>query len=194
MTLLLIIAAAIFTVVAAYHLVLPFLSSHEEKLRFEVLDEDLRRVEELAAKKATLLQTLRDVEFDYETEKITEADYRHLKKRYERQAIQVMRELDELHGGRGWEEAIDKELAQRLERLAAQKEAKRRDARSRNLARAESARLVNCPECGKEMEADARFCSQCGTTLAGDDSGESEDNQAPVESRALPNAGSEVAT
>lgn len=191
MTLLLIIVAAIFTLVAAYHLVLPFLSTHEESLRFEVLDEDLRRVEELAATKATLLQTLRDVEFDYETDKITEADYKALKKRYERQAVEVMRELDELHGGRGWEETIDKELAQRLEKMAAQREASNRRDRQRKPA---GAALVDCPECGKEMEANARFCSQCGTTLADDNSSATEDNQAPMESRALPNSGSEVAT
>lgn len=166
MTLLLIIAAAIFTLVTTYHLVLPFLSSHEESLRFEVLDEDLRKVEELVARKTTLLQTLRDVEFDYETSKISEDDYRDLKRRYERQAVEVMRELDNLHGGRGWEEAIDAELDRRLAKLQVDRQTDRQAEQPREAAAAQPAELVDCPDCGKEMEANARFCSQCGTTLA----------------------------
>ncbi len=186
MTLLLIIAAAIFTLVAAYHLVLPFLTTHEESLRFEVLDEDLRKVEELAARKSTLLQTLRDIEFDFETDKISEKNYKELKSRYEREAVTVMRELDELHGGRGWEETIDSELERRLDKIQAERELERAEERSTG--------MMDCPDCGKEMEADARFCSQCGATLAEDTPTTDEKDQSPMESRTLPSSGSEVAT
>jgi ribosomal protein L32 len=168
--------------------VLPFLTTHEQSLRFEVLDEDLRKVEELAARKSALLQTLRDVEFDYETGKITENDYRDLKARYEREAIEVMRELDNLHGGRGWEEAIDAELDQRVAKIRAERE--------KAPAESTSPELIDCPECGHEMQANARFCSQCGTTLADVSTSKAnkDDQTSPMESRALPNSGSEVAT
>jgi ribosomal protein L32 len=190
MTLLLIIAAAVFTLVSAYHLVMPFLSSRQDLLRFEVLDEDLRRVEELAAQKSTLLKTLRDVEFDFETGKISESDHRDLKQRYERQAVEVMRALDEIHGGRGWEQAIDAELSRRLEKIS-----QTRQTQQQHAAEASAADVAVCPDCSKEMEADARFCSQCGATI-GDDatSHEPEEKQVPVESHALPSSGSEVAT
>jgi cytochrome c-type biogenesis protein CcmH/NrfG len=196
MTLLIIIASAVFTLVAAYHLVTPFLSSRQDQLRFEVLDEDLRRIEELVARKATLLKTLRDVEFDYETNKISESDYRELKQRYERQAVEVMRDLDEIHGGRGWEETIDAELGRRLLRVKEQQAKKQAERQTeRQAERPSPASVVVCPDCSKEMEADARFCSQCGTTIAdqGDESDESK-NSAPIESHALPRSGSEVAT
>lgn len=192
MTILLIIAAAIFTVVAAYNLIAPFLASREDQLRAEVLEDDLRQVEELVARRANLLQSLRDIEFDHETGKLTDADFEHLQKRYERQAVRVMRELDDLHGGRGWESAIDEQLAERLAQIERRRQAEKAPAGPA----APAVAMIACPECGKDMESDARFCSQCGTTLnaADDEPASSDDGAAALESHAISNSGSEVAT
>jgi cytochrome c-type biogenesis protein CcmH/NrfG len=203
MTLLLIIGAAIFTLVAAYHAVTPFLSSRQDQLRFEVLDEDLRRVEELAARKSNLLKSLRDVEFDFETDKISESDYRELKQRYERQAVEVMRDLDEVHGGRGWEKTIDEELGRRLIRIKEKRQTARGSDATSQSATSSAASAAVCPDCSKEMETNARFCSQCGATMVDETdepashepaSNEAADKQAPLESHTLPTSGSEVAT
>ncbi|MFP4599185.1 MAG: zinc ribbon domain-containing protein [Persicimonas sp.] len=208
MTLLLIILAVIFTLVAAYNVVTPFLSSERDQLRFELLDEDLRRVEELASQRALLLQELRDITLDRETGKISQDNYEELKATYERQAVQVMKELNDIHGGRGWEEAIDDELERRLARFEAER------ARQGAENAEPSADFIECPECSKRLEPEARFCSRCGTNIAENDPRPADDQQvddqqvdgqqvddpladsqpASIESRALSNPGSEVAT
>ncbi len=188
MTLLLIIGAVLFTLFAIVSLLKPFVASRRDQLRYEVLHEDLRRVEALVAHESTLLQSLRELEFDHDLGKLTDEDYKDLKRRYERQAVKVMRELDELHGGRGWETAIDEQLDKRRQQLARQRQAEE----ARALSAATPA-IVDCPECGKQMDSDARFCSQCGATLP-DPSASSQDQNAGLESHAIPSSGSEVAT
>lgn len=196
MMLLLTVLAVIFTLVAAYHVVTPFLASAEDQLRFEALDEDLRRVEELVARRASLLQELRAIRLDYETDKITEEDYEESKNRFERQALGVMRELDELHGGRGWEEAIDDELAARLERLE-QEEVHNEVPDEDDGAQADLEEFIACDECGYTLEPEARFCSRCGTPLEDDTHFDDEnrvEETAAAASRPVASSGSEVAT
>jgi hypothetical protein len=190
-TLVLLIAAVLLTLVAAFHLVRPFFADRREQLRFEVLDEDLRRVEELVVRKSTLLQELRDITLDRETGKIAEEDFEDLKKHYERQAVAVMRELDELHGGRGWEAAIDEQLSERLDMMARRREA----GRPQQSEAGQEADSIDCHACGKQMEAQARFCSHCGATLAeASAAGDEDASAAQMDSRSMPTSGSKVAT
>lgn len=209
MTVLLTVFAVVFTLFAAYHVVAPFLASGEDQLRFEALDEDLRRVEELAARRATILKELRAIRLDFETGKITEEDYEEARRRHERKALKVMHELDDLHGGRGWEEAIDEQLAERLDKL----DAEEREAASAPRDDGEDA-VITCEECGKKLEPQARFCSRCGTPLQeasgetsestdGDEAGEEDEKledddaaeqPAAASSRPMTSSGSEVAT
>lgn len=164
MTPILVIIAIIFTVLMIYQMVRPFLRSQQERVRFEILDHDLRRVGELAARKAGLLESLREVEFDYKTGKLTDEDYKAAKSRYERATIKTMRALDEIHGGRGWENAVDDELTRRIN-VMHQREQAAQHAEADAQHRAKAAAQIECPECGKHLEADARFCSKCGTTI-----------------------------
>lgn len=166
MTLIMIITAAAFTLLMLYQMVTPFLKTRRDQLHFELLDHDLRRVEELAAQKTTLLKSLREVEFDHDTGKLTDEDYKELKTRYERQALKVMRAIDELHGGRGWEQAIDEQLERRIEVLRLESEVQDKAAlTSAILARDAASQRTQCAECGHQLDADARFCSRCGTTV-----------------------------
>lgn len=100
----------IFTLSAIYFAILPLLGSSVKNWRFEFLDKDLREVELLTTEKNILVKALRELEFEFQTEKIMEDDYKVFRKRYENQAIRVMKKLDQLHGGRDWEERIDKLL------------------------------------------------------------------------------------
>lgn len=196
MTVILTILAVVFTLAAAYHIVTPFLASEDDQLRFEALDEDLRRVEELASRRATLLQELRDISLDYETGKISEDVYTDLKRRYERQAVRVMRELDDLHGGRGWEEAIDEKLVERLDELEREREAAEADADRPDTAQTtvdDEPDFIECDECGKRLEPQARFCSRCGNNLS-EAPDETADEAASISSPTLPASGSEVAS
>lgn len=163
-TVLLVFIFAALTIFAIVKVVAPFLEDRDEQLRFEILDEELRQIEELVARKSVMLQSLRDIEFDYETGKLSEADYERLRKKHERQAVQVMRRLDELRGDVDLDDEIDSALEQRLRQRAGAA-----NAETETDTPDESETTLECPECGKQLEAEARFCSRCGHQLADED-------------------------
>lgn len=164
-TLFFVFVFAALTVYTLAKIVSPFLEDRREQLRFELLDEEVQQIERLVARKSVLMQSLRDIEFDHETGKLSDRDYERLKKKYERRAVRVMRDLNDLRGDADRDEEIDSALEGRLEEKAdrpTEPAADRRD---------DSAE-IDCPECGKALEPEARFCSQCGTPL--DDTTEGE--------------------
>jgi hypothetical protein len=147
---------------AGYQAIVPFLESRDRQLRFELLDRELEQIETLSARKGAILQTLKDIEFDYETGKISEDNYDRLRRRHERKALKVMRRLDELReGDDDLLDEIDGEVAERLEQLRDQQAADAPD----TATNAEPRRTLECPACGRHLEQDARFCDKCGTEI-----------------------------
>lgn len=188
MTIILIVASAFFTGLMFYKMIWPWLGQRLDDDSV-TLDDEMRQLEELVVQKALLMQNLRELEFDLELEKISQEDYVILKRRYEQQTIGVMRKLDALHGGRDWEAKIEQELIARLKALQAPEEKAPAKTKAKKTKKAkaaapvieaveaaavvveepatsqEEASLHPCPDCGKMMEVQARFCSQCGATL-----------------------------
>ena len=170
-SLILVFISAALTIFALYKIVSPFLEARRDQLRFEVLDDELTELERLVARKSVLLQSLRDIEFDHETGKLSDEDYERLKKKHEHRAVRVMRQLDELRGGVDLDEMIDSALEERLAEKARPDESQERDVQAEKLA---------CPECGEQLEPEDRFCSHCGLKL--DEASQSdEDDEAEVE-------------
>jgi hypothetical protein len=115
MSLILIYIAIAFTVVSLVLMMLPLFGTRRERVRVEYIEDELRTIEALAAKRAALLQQLRDLEFDRETDKVSEDDYKRFKRRYELEAVAVMRQLDGLRGGQNWDKLVDAEIRAHLE-------------------------------------------------------------------------------
>ncbi len=97
---------------------------------------DRRREKEMT------LATLRELEFDYATGKISPEDYAVLRARYEAKALEAITRAAVPAagieaGGRGLETRLEEEIAA---------------ARSRS----------RCPVCGDRLPRDARFCPSCG--------------------------------
>jgi hypothetical protein len=87
---------------------------------------------------------LREIEFDRETGKLSDADYLELKTRYTKQAIEAMRR-ESIAGAVAPASAADDEIEMAV--------------------RAYRAEHVPCPTCGPRPEPDAAFCSNCGRYL-----------------------------
>jgi predicted nucleic acid-binding Zn ribbon protein len=86
------------------------------------------------------LTALKEIEFDRETGKLSEADYGFLKQKYTVEALAALREeADETPAD------VESLVAARVESI-----------------RAGSPAAADCPMCGIALEADARFCSACG--------------------------------
>lgn len=94
------------------------------------------------------LMALREIEFDRETGKLSDADYAFLKARYAARAIDAMRDEDAAAPGGG--AGVEAMIAARVERL-----------------RAAPADGAGCPRCGPRPEVDALWCSSCGMALPG---------------------------
>ena len=85
------------------------------------------------------LSALRDLDFDFQTGKVSQEDYPNVR-------AQLVAEAAKYVEAESAEEA-------RLEALI----------RARKAAMASE---TPCPQCGKKVDAGARFCSSCGTELA----------------------------
>ncbi|RAL24806.1 hypothetical protein DL240_00930 [Lujinxingia litoralis] len=159
MSLPLLIVAIAFTLWGLINMVRPFLARQDEQLRFEVLDEELREIEGLMARKASLVQSLRDIEYDHQTAKISADDYKRFKRSHERQAVAIMRRLDAIHGGREWDDHIEEAIHTRVQALP---EADAQDVPSSSTQTAAKSAEA-CRECGEALSPRARFCAICGT-------------------------------
>ncbi len=185
MTQLFVLLALVFTLVSAFMMIRPFIGSRQDQLSFELLDEELRSIEALVSRKVALVQALRDIEYDYDTDKISEDDYRRFKTSCERQAIGVMRRLDKIHGAdKDWDAVIDQAVAERLGATDADLDTPQEPAESHEIgadeppssstpesaspASTEPQSQITCRDCDTPLEPDDRFCSQCGTPTADD--------------------------
>lgn len=95
-------------------------------------------VDPLETPKGRVLAALRELEFDRATGKLSQGDYEQLTTKYSAEALRLQREED------------------------ASREAGARRGRTTDVR----AGAPSCPTCGPRPEADAIFCSACGTRLA----------------------------
>jgi hypothetical protein len=94
--------------------------------------------------KGVALTALKEIEFDRETGKLSDADYELLKQKYTGEALEALR-AEERATARTDVEAL---IAARVRTL-----------------RSVPAATVNCATCGPRPEPDAAFCSTCGHRL-----------------------------
>lgn len=166
MTILFIIIAIAFTIQMLILMVRPFLATRRDQLSFELLDEELREIEALVARKVSLVQALRDIEYDWKTDKISKEDYERFKQSCERQAVGVMRRLDTIHGGsEDWDAVIDRAVEQRLDALVEQDSEASSSHAPDDDSTGDSASNFDCNSCGASLADDDRFCSKCGTPV-----------------------------
>jgi hypothetical protein len=95
-------------------------------------------VDPLETPKGRVLAALRELEFDRATGKLSQADYEQLTTKYSAEALRLQREED-----------VSREAGSRPGR-----------------ASGGPAGAPSCPTCGPRPEADAIFCSACGTRLS----------------------------
>jgi hypothetical protein len=94
------------------------------------------------------LLALKEIEFDRETGKLSDDDYRFLKEKYTAQALQALRAEEETTAP----DDVEALIAHRVQAL-------------RSAAASAPPGAPVCPACGPRPEADAVFCSTCGGRL-----------------------------
>jgi hypothetical protein len=147
------ITIALIIVVAVVIVAWPFFNpAHDPDVLF--LGAADPTLEGLVVQRDATYTAIKDLDFDREMGKLSDADYSSMRSKLETKAVAVLRELDALKGsgtrtrdiGSG-DEVIEREV-QRLRRSAPATGAK-------------------CPKCGTAHAAGDAFCAKCGTTLRG---------------------------
>ncbi len=109
-------------------------------------EEDAIALEETGSPKIQALLALREIEFDRETGKLSDADYAFLKQKYSQSAL----------------EAIKQE--RRNEEPASTSQQELDDAEAL-ITKARVQRQSTCPTCQSGLEPGSIFCSNCGRSL-----------------------------
>ncbi len=181
MTVVLLVVSIAFTLAMLVQILLPFSVSREEQLSFELLDEELRQIEILVNRKVALVQTLRDLEYDWETDKISEKDYQRFKRSCERQAVAIMRRLDAIHGGRDWQNDIDRAIDERVaSNLFVSEESPSPELGESADDHDGTDDALVCANCATPLEDDDLFCGKCGTPVASAEDQDLPDERPPL--------------
>jgi hypothetical protein len=108
-------------------------------------------VEQDETPKGVALLALKEIEFDRETGKLSDAAYRYLKDKYTAEALEVLRE--EGAGAPGLPGDVEALIAHRVQAI-------------RSAAASAPPGAPTCLSCGVRPEPDAVYCSTCGGSLA----------------------------
>jgi hypothetical protein len=130
-----------------------------------------RRRKELEREKAALLKALKELEFDHEMGKISDADYREIGGQYRARATRVMRQLDLDANVVDYRDLVERDVKARVQDRAAAPETPvakpaPKAAPANEPAAIRPAERPRCAKCSTENDADAEFCKRCGQALA----------------------------
>ena len=104
------VACLILILAVLYYVVQPFLQK-KYRLAFSPNPSLNTAHSDLQQTKREYLYALKDLEFEYQTGKISSADYHKLKREYESGAIDVMRKIENSGNGSILSDALEKEIA-----------------------------------------------------------------------------------
>lgn len=116
--------------------------------------ETERLSSELQAGRDRVLNSLQELEMDFNTGKILEEDYRSQRQVLMKEGAGILRRIDDLKAG-GHVRFEGREIDDEIEAAIKQIRGERED---RNGG--------FCPSCGSEVKADDLFCIRCGNTLS----------------------------
>jgi len=137
--------------------------------RAEAVSRPISPAEQLLSQRDSLLNALRDLDFDHATGKITDEDYAPQRAQLVAQGVAALKQLDALGlNERAGSETTDDEIeravaARRRPAAGVDDEIEARVAAHRKAGAAAGA---SCPDCGAPTLAGDRFCPKCGATLA----------------------------
>ena len=154
------LGAALFILTALY-VARPFLQAPPPPTRRST------RLNQLALKES-LLEQIRQLEFDHETGKVPTEVYAEQRQVLVTEAAQVLHTLDQSYQAEDVDAAIESAVASRreLELPARPAQQALRPAPAPRAVTTTAARGKFCPQCGQPSEAADRFCAYCGHQLA----------------------------
>ncbi len=155
-----IVLAALISLLAIYFAVSPLLQAGRATL---VLEDD--KLVELLGRRDSIMQAIKDLEFDYRVGKISQEDFQRLDQRLRRQAIGMMQQLEKLAPTSSTlDEQLESIIAQFRQTSVAPTLLPAPTTPTAVLLAPQANRF--CTECGKPVEVGHKFCAYCGTPIA----------------------------
>lgn len=115
-------------------------------------------IDELILRRDQLFNDIRELEFDYQTGKLNDADYRQLLGELKSNAASVIEALETKQLGR---QTSERKLPRLTRTISdADIEARISQARKTHMESTEA-----CPSCRHQNSAGAKFCSECGASM-----------------------------
>jgi hypothetical protein len=115
--------------------------------------------------KGIALAALKEIEFDRETGKLSDADYQLLKTKYTAAALEAIRQDPDDSGTSQVSDNVEAMIAAKLRSLRSGSTAPLLDASATSSASSATTN-PSCPTCGPRPEQDAVYCSNCGRRLS----------------------------
>ena len=112
--------------------------------------EDVDDAERLVLQKEMLYSAIRDLDFDFQTGKVDQKDYAELRQQLEKEAVQLLRQLDAADPL----VALDYEIEHQVLAL-----------RRHSVSTVYGSSRESCFSCGAPLENGENFCPGCGQTL-----------------------------
>ena len=149
--------------IAALRTFLPLDAEIVERRRRECwADAPVRRS---SARRALVLRSIKELEFDRAMGKVSEKDFAEMSGRLRARAARLMRQLD---AGAGYRREIEREIVKRIGVAGSTGQARPTlwwtDSR-RHQRVSPSRPATTCASCSTANDADARFCKHCGHAL-----------------------------
>jgi hypothetical protein len=138
--------------------------------------------DQLLAERDALYVAIRDLDFDFQTGKLIEADYAAVREEYMARGVEILKQLDALQVDRqrpGAERKPQKAIADDIEAAVQARRAGRarpqlaedeieaavHARRHFQAAKQGTETSLTCPSCGHPVDPTDRFCGKCGATL-----------------------------
>jgi hypothetical protein len=166
----------IFLIVIIIVAVIAFIAYPLFITRRESLAAPVNPLEDLAAQRDSTYDAIRDLDFDYQLGKLSQTDYATLRDKYKMRAMQLLQQMDAMHGNDGAD--VDAEIESQVAQMRRAKEDTiesevARLRRSKNdpienqvaQMRAAKRSAARCKKCNTPLAVSDQFCSKCGTPV-----------------------------
>lgn len=104
----------------------------------------------LLLQKEMLYVAIRDLDFDFHTGKVDQKDYGELRRQLEREAVDILRQLDAVDPLVGFDNEVERQVI---------------GLRRRHISTARGSGQETCPSCSTPLESGDNFCPSCGQAL-----------------------------
>ena len=142
------VACTALVILAGFFVLMPLFREPKGALEVELLAET--ELDRLLDRKGAVYGNLKDLEFEHQMGRLSDADFQQLEAGYYGEATEVLKKLDQLNASDNFDAAIEKDIAARKAKLFAAQPAQG---------------SLRCPSCGAEVIAGKKFCADCGCRL-----------------------------